>query len=267
MMPIHGMALAGMTMSSATPHAVVVPEAFALLGQHSSALLKVFFSLGLFGVFLVSIVDSSFVPLPLPGLTDVMVVLIAAQRGGWPHLTLLLGLATLGSAIGGFISYQVGQSGGMAFLEKRVPPRIFKRVDAVDGGSCHSRGGFACDSASAYAAECVCAGGGCAKYAAQDVHDYVYAEQAGAACDRGLAGSSLWGGGAWTLGEVLAEVGGADPDCAVVGDSAELRVRVLPDLQRVEVNPWAGAAGCFLRVQAVACAGEGVFGVFGLNLR
>jgi membrane protein YqaA with SNARE-associated domain len=99
-----------------------------LLSQHSSALLRLFFSLGLFGVFLVSIVDSSFVPLPLPGLTDIMIVLIAAQRGGWSHLLLLLGLCTLGSAIGGFVSYQVGQSGGMSFLEKRVPPRILKRV-------------------------------------------------------------------------------------------------------------------------------------------
>ena len=99
-----------------------------LLGAHSTALLHLFFSLGLFGVFLVSIVDSSFVPLPLPGLTDIMIILIAAQGGGWPHLGLLLALATLGSAIGGFLSYQVGQSGGMAFLEKRVPRRIFKRV-------------------------------------------------------------------------------------------------------------------------------------------
>ena len=97
-------------------------------GPHAGALLHLFFSLGLFGVFLVSIVDSSFVPLPLPGLTDIMIVVIAAQPNGWPRLALLLGLATLGSALGGFFSYLVGQSGGMAFLEKRVPRRIFRRV-------------------------------------------------------------------------------------------------------------------------------------------
>ena len=104
--------------------------AFAAIvfGTHSSAMVHLFFSLGLFGVFLVSIVDSSFVPLPLPGLTDIMVILIAAQRNGTLHDTFLLILASVGSAIGGFVSYQVGQSGGMAFLEKRVPPRIFKRV-------------------------------------------------------------------------------------------------------------------------------------------
>ena len=54
-----------------------------------------------------------------------MIVLFAAQKTNW---LLLVALATAGSALGGYLSYQVGQSGGMAFLEKHVPPRIFKRV-------------------------------------------------------------------------------------------------------------------------------------------
>jgi membrane protein YqaA with SNARE-associated domain len=82
-------------------------------------------SFGVFGVFLVSIVDSSFVPLPLPGITDIMVIVLAAQHNSW---LLLILLSTAGSALGGYFSYQVGQRGGMAFLEKHVPPRIFKRV-------------------------------------------------------------------------------------------------------------------------------------------
>ncbi|SFS20717.1 membrane protein DedA, SNARE-associated domain [Granulicella pectinivorans] len=96
--------------------------------HHSNPLLHLFLSLGIFGIFLVSIVDSSFIPLPIPGLTDIMIVVVAAQRDGWLQACLLVFLATFGSAIGGFVSYQVGQSGGMAFLEKRVPPRVFKRV-------------------------------------------------------------------------------------------------------------------------------------------
>lgn len=80
---------------------------------------------GIFGLFLVSIVDSSFVPLPLPGITDIMIIVLAAQHSGW---FLLILLATAGSALGGYFSYQVGQRGGMAFLERHVPPRIFKRV-------------------------------------------------------------------------------------------------------------------------------------------
>ncbi len=92
---------------------------------HRSPLLHLLFSFGLFGVFLVSIVDSSFVPLPVPGVTDIMIVLLAAEHHSW---ILLILLATAGSALGGYFSYQVGQSGGMAFIEKHIPPRIFKRV-------------------------------------------------------------------------------------------------------------------------------------------
>jgi membrane protein YqaA with SNARE-associated domain len=98
--------------------------AVALTG-HSAGVVHLLISLGLFGLFLVSVVDSSFVPLPVPGLTDIMVILYAAQHA---NLVLLVLVSTLGSALGGYLSYQVGQSGGMAFLEKRTPPRIFKRV-------------------------------------------------------------------------------------------------------------------------------------------
>ncbi len=83
------------------------------------------FHFGLVGIFLVSIVDSSFVPLPLPGLTDIMVILFAAQHA---NPSLLIFSATFGSFLGGWFSYQVGQSGGMSFIQKRIPPRIFKRV-------------------------------------------------------------------------------------------------------------------------------------------
>jgi membrane protein YqaA with SNARE-associated domain len=92
---------------------------------HAHRLLHLLFSFGVFGVFLVSIVDSSFVPLPIPGITDIMLVVFAAHKTNW---LLLILLATAGSALGGWFSYQVGQAGGMQFLEKHVPPRIFKRV-------------------------------------------------------------------------------------------------------------------------------------------
>ena len=93
--------------------------------HHRGKLLQLFFHFGVFGIFFISIVDSSFVPLPIPGVTDIMIIVLAAQHTSW---ILLVALATAGSAIGGYLSYQVGHSGGMAFLEKNVPPRIFKRV-------------------------------------------------------------------------------------------------------------------------------------------
>jgi membrane protein YqaA with SNARE-associated domain len=93
--------------------------------HHHNPFLHFLFGFGIFGVFLVSIVDSSFVPLPLPGITDIMLIVLAAQHQSW---ILLILLATAGSALGGYFSYQVGQSGGMAFLERHVPAAAFKRV-------------------------------------------------------------------------------------------------------------------------------------------
>jgi len=83
------------------------------------------FSFGIFGIFFVSIVDSSFVPLPIPGVTDIMLIVMSARH---ENVILLVLLATAGSAVGGWFSHHVGQRGGMAFLQKHVPPRIFKRV-------------------------------------------------------------------------------------------------------------------------------------------
>jgi membrane protein YqaA with SNARE-associated domain len=54
-----------------------------------------------------------------------MLIVFSAQKANWIVLILL---ATAGSALGGYLSYQVGHAGGMQFLEKHVPARIFKRV-------------------------------------------------------------------------------------------------------------------------------------------
>jgi membrane protein YqaA with SNARE-associated domain len=97
----------------------------AASGHHRNKFLHLLFSFGVVGLFFISVIDSSFVPLPIPGVTDIMIILFAAQK---TNVILLVFLATAGSALGGYLSYQVGQSGGMAFLEKHVPARIFKRV-------------------------------------------------------------------------------------------------------------------------------------------
>jgi membrane protein YqaA with SNARE-associated domain len=97
--------------------------AIAVEAQHR--LMHLFFHLGLVGLFLVSIVDSSFVPLPIPGVTDIMLILYAA---GHANPILLVAIATVGSAIGGFFSHAAGHAGGMKFLEKHVPAYILTRV-------------------------------------------------------------------------------------------------------------------------------------------
>ena len=83
------------------------------------------FHFGLVGVGLVSVVDSSFIPLPVPGVTDIMIVLFAA---GHANPVLLVGVATAGSALGGLFSHAVGQAGGIAFLERRVPAKLLRRL-------------------------------------------------------------------------------------------------------------------------------------------
>lgn len=105
-------------------HHLVAALAPAAAHQHNH-LIQLFISFGLVGLFLVSIVDSSFVPLPIPGVTDILVVLYAAQHR---NLFLLVGASTAGSALGGYLSYVIAQKGGMEFLEKHVPRRIFRRV-------------------------------------------------------------------------------------------------------------------------------------------
>lgn len=106
---------------SHTPQPLAALLAFA--AGHN--LMRLFFHLGLVGLFFISIVDSSFVPLPIPGVADVLIILYAA---GHTNVILLVGLATLGSALGGLISHAIGHAGGMAFLEKHVPKRLLQPI-------------------------------------------------------------------------------------------------------------------------------------------
>jgi membrane protein YqaA with SNARE-associated domain len=80
---------------------------------------------GLPGLIFISIVDSSPIPLPIPGSTDILIILLAARSGHWLLLTLL---ATIGSVIGGYISYHAGRAGGMRVLERYVSKRYLKRI-------------------------------------------------------------------------------------------------------------------------------------------
>ena len=108
------------------PPTLAALSAFGLsLARSSHSVMYFFFHLGLIGLFLVSIVDSSFVPLPIPGVTDIMLILYAA---GHTNPILLVALATFGSALGGLLSHAAGQAGGMKFLEHHVPARILSGV-------------------------------------------------------------------------------------------------------------------------------------------
>lgn len=86
---------------------------------------RYFFRLGLLGLFFICVIDSSPIPLPIPGSSDILVVLLAAQRQGWLMVTIV---ATIGSIVGGAISYQTGATGGLPLMDKYVPARFRDRL-------------------------------------------------------------------------------------------------------------------------------------------
>ena len=94
---------------------------------HSAILPHWLLHLGALGLFFVAIVDSSVIPLPLPGSTDLVLLSLVAY-GGIPWI--LAPMAIAGSLIGGYITWDVGRRGGETALKRYVPARILKRVVA-----------------------------------------------------------------------------------------------------------------------------------------
>jgi membrane protein YqaA with SNARE-associated domain len=76
---------------------------------------------GVLGVFAVSIVDASIIPLPLPGSTDLLVLLLATQHSA---VWLLIFAAAVGSVIGGYLTWSTGKRGGEPMLQRYVPKRF-----------------------------------------------------------------------------------------------------------------------------------------------
>ena len=90
-----------------------------------SALVHFFFGLGLFGLFIIAILDASFIPLPIPGCTDIFICILAAKHAN-PVIVVLI--ATAGSMLGGWLCYQAGALGGMHMLENQVPKKYLDRI-------------------------------------------------------------------------------------------------------------------------------------------
>ncbi|MGB6691342.1 MAG: membrane-associated protein [Terracidiphilus sp.] len=81
--------------------------------------------LGALGLFLVAVLDSSAIPLPIPGSTDLLLLWLVAHRGNpW----LLASCAIAGSIVGGYTTWQIGHKGGKAALQHYVPARLLGRI-------------------------------------------------------------------------------------------------------------------------------------------
>ena len=73
-------------------------------------------TIGPFGLFAVAIMDSSLVP--IPGGTDVLLVLLTISQRNW---IMLAAVAWVGSLIGGYFTYRLAAKGGKPMLQRYVP--------------------------------------------------------------------------------------------------------------------------------------------------
>jgi len=85
------------------------------------------FALGGPGVFLIALLDSSF--LSFPEVVDLLIVVLVTHHK--ERMLYYAGLATLGSIAGCFLLYYVGRAGGEAFLRRRFHERHVDRALAV----------------------------------------------------------------------------------------------------------------------------------------
>jgi membrane protein YqaA with SNARE-associated domain len=80
---------------------------------------------GVAGVFVVSFLDAAPVPLPIPGCTDILVLILAAH-GALPWL--LVPAAVAGGVLGGYFTWSAGKKGGEKMLDRAVPARFRSRL-------------------------------------------------------------------------------------------------------------------------------------------
>lgn len=86
------------------------------------------------GLILLALLDNS--PVPVPGSMDALTIILAAnQRAWWPYYA---GMATLGSLIGGYLTYRLAQKEGNERLKRTIPRNKMKKVEAI-----FNRWGFA----------------------------------------------------------------------------------------------------------------------------
>jgi membrane protein YqaA with SNARE-associated domain len=107
---------------TATKHAAASQAGKATHRAHGLHWLMSFGTLGLFAV---SVIDSSIIPLPVPGSTDLLLILLVAHRAN-PFVAAIA--ATVGSILGGYLTWGTGSKGGEAALHRYMPKRFARRL-------------------------------------------------------------------------------------------------------------------------------------------
>lgn len=80
---------------------------------------------GVAGVFAVALIDSAPFPLPIPGSTDILILILSAN-GEWPWLLAPVGIA--GSLLGAYFTWAAGKKGGEKMLDRYAPRRFRSRI-------------------------------------------------------------------------------------------------------------------------------------------
>lgn len=87
------------------------------------------FHLGGLGFIPLGLLDSSI--LPLPGSMDVLTIVLSARHAElWSYYALM---ATVGSVIGGYVTYRLARKGGKETLTRKFPGRKLEKIYKVFG--------------------------------------------------------------------------------------------------------------------------------------
>jgi len=82
------------------------------------------YTLGGLGFIPLGLLDNSVIP--LPGSMDILTLFLSARRQQlWLYYA---SMATIGSVVGGFVTYRLAQKGGKETLVRRFPPQKLKRA-------------------------------------------------------------------------------------------------------------------------------------------
>jgi membrane protein YqaA with SNARE-associated domain len=81
--------------------------------------------MGWIGLFGVSVLDACPIPLPIPGTTDLLLLVLVVHKGRW---WLLVPLAVCGALLGGLLTWSAGKKGGEIALRRYVPARYYKPI-------------------------------------------------------------------------------------------------------------------------------------------
>ena len=82
--------------------------------------------LGGAGLVLFGIIDQSIIPVP-GGMDALTIVLAAGQPARWPYFALM---STIGTVIGAWITFAIARKGGKETLEKKLPRKQIKKLEA-----------------------------------------------------------------------------------------------------------------------------------------